>query len=104
MKKKYKIEIKVKVKNIGEFSSLETVQCYLERKKVNAETPTKKLVDFKKLKIAKDKSKKLTLNVCKRDLSEWDINKSKWEIVKGDYVIHVGTSIEDITITEEIKI
>ena len=57
-----------------------------------------------KLKITKNKSKKLTLKVSKRDLSEWDVKKSKWEIAKGDYIIHVGTSVKDISITEEIKI
>ena len=71
---------------------------------MKAEIPKKKLVDFKKLKIAKDKSKKLTLKVSKRDLSEWNVKKSKWEIAKGDYVIHLGTSVRDISIIEEIKI
>ena len=104
LKKEHKLEIKVKLKNIGDFSTSETVQCYLERKKVKAETPIKKLVDFKKLKIAKNKSKKLTLKISKRDLSEWNVKESKWEIMKGDYVIHVGTSVKDISITEEIKI
>ena len=104
LKKKHEIKIKVKLKNIGNFSTFETVQCYLERKAVKADTPKKKLVDFKKLKVTKDKSKKLTLKVSKRDLSEWDVKKSKWEIAKGDYVIHVGTSVRDISITEEIKI
>ena len=103
-KKKHEIKIKVKLKNIGDFSTFETVQCYLERKAVKAEIPKKKLVDFKKLKITKNKSKKLTLKVSKRDLSEWDVKKSKWEITKGDYIIHVGTSVKDISITEEIKI
>ena len=96
--------LKVKLKNIGDFSTFETVQCYLERKAVKAETPKKKLVDFKKLKVAENKSKKLTLKVSKRDLSEWDVKKSKWEITKGDYIIHVGTSVKDISITEELKI
>ena len=104
LKKKHEIKIKVKLKNIGDFSTFETVQCYLERKKVNAEIPAKKLVDFKKLKIEKKKSKELTLKVSKRDISEWDVKKSKWEIAKGDYIIHVGTSIKDISITEELKI
>ena len=104
LKKKHEIKIKVKLKNIGNFSTFETVQCYLERKKAKAEKPSKKLVDFKKLKVTKDKSKKLTLKISKRDLSEWDVKKSKWEITKGDYVIHVGTSVRDISITEEIKI
>ena len=104
LKKKHEIKIKVKLKNIGNFSTFETVQCYLERKTVKADTPKKKLVDFKKLKVTKDKSKKLTLKVSKRDLSEWDVKKSKWEIARGDYVIHVGTSVRDISITEEIKI
>ena len=104
LKKKHEIKIKVKLKNIGNFSTFETVQCYLERKAVKADTPKKKLVDFKKLKVTKDKSKKLTLKVSKRDLSDWDVKKSKWEIARGDYVIHVGTSVRDISITEEIKI
>ena len=104
LKKKHEIKIKVKLKNIGNFSTFETVQCYLERKAVKADTPKKKLVDFKKLKVTKDKSKKLTLKVSKRDLSEWDVKKSKWEIARGDYVIHIGTSVRDISITEEIKI
>ena len=104
LKKKHEIKIKVKLKNIGNFSTFETVQCYLERKAVKADTPKKKLVDFKKLKVTKDKSKKLTLKVSKRDLSEWDVKKSKWEIARGDYVIHVGTSVRDISIAEEIKI
>jgi len=103
-KKKHEIKTKVKLKNIGDFSTFETVQCYLERKTVKAQTPKKKLVDFKKLKIPKNKSKKLTLKVSKRDLSEWDVKKSKWEITKGDYVIHIGTSVKDISIIEEIKI
>jgi len=104
LKKKHEIKIKVKLKNIGDFSTFETVQCYLERKKVKSETPIKKLVDFKKIKIAKNKSRKLTLKVSKRDLSEWDVKKSKWKIMQGDYVIHVGFSVKDISITEEIKI
>tara|TARA_Y100000816_G_scaffold245955_1_gene194078 strand:- start:2984 stop:5419 length:2436 start_codon:yes stop_codon:yes gene_type:complete len=104
LKKKNKIEVKVKLKNIGNFSTFETVQCYLERKKIKADTPKKKLVDFKKLKLKKNNSKKLTLKVCRRDLSEWNEKKSMWEIAKGDYVIHVGTSVSDISITEDIKI
>ena len=103
-KKKYKIKIKVKLKNIGDFSTFETVQCYLERKAVKAGTPKKKLVDFKKLKVTKNKSKTLTLKVSKRDLSEWDVKNSKWEIAKGEYVIHIETNVKDISITEEIKI
>ena len=104
LKKKQKIEIKVKLKNTGDFSASETVQCYLERKKVKANTPLRKLVDFKKLKLKQNKSKKLTLKVCKRDFSEWNVKKSMWEIASGDFVIHVGTSVNDISFTEEIKI
>ena len=104
LKKKHKIEIKVKLKNTGDFSASETVQCYLERKKVKANTPLRKLVDFKKLKLKQNKSKKLTLKVCKRDFSEWNVKKSMWEIASGDFVIHVGTSVNDISFTEEIKI
>ena len=38
------------------------------------------------------------------DFSQWDVKKSKWKVIKGDYVIYVGNSSSEISFTEEIKI
>jgi hypothetical protein len=31
-----------------------------------------------------------------RDVSEWNVNSKTWGIVTGEYMVHVGSSSQDI--------
>ena len=103
-KNRFEVKIRMSLKNIGKFSASETVQCYLGQKKESANQPLKKLVNFKKINLDANKSTTFTLKIDEMDFSQWDVKKSKWKVIKGDYVIYVGNSSSEISFTEEIKI
>ena len=45
-----------------------------------------------------------SLDVAIKDLQSWDLNKNKYVVSPGDYIVHLGTSSKDLLFTEKIKL
>ena len=107
--------IKVKVKNIGNFSGKEVIQIYVSPSQNNKDKPYQSLVAFKKTPIIKpSKSTKMILSFKLRNVARYDEETASYILDKGNYIIRVGNSsgntkiigyvkLKDNVITEELR-
>lgn len=87
------INLKVKVKNIGEFSGKETVQIYLSKRTDNIDNPYQDLVAFKKTKLLdKDEEENLEINFNLCDFSNYLESMNSYILDSGKYIVRVGNS------------
>lgn len=92
-----KVELSVRVKNIGPYNGKEVVQLYLRKPncKLGGESIT--LVAFGKTKLlASGEETELTLSFDLREFAPFDENKSCFVLECGEYGLFLGTSSESI--------
>jgi beta-glucosidase len=90
MGKKDKIDLRVVVKNMGDFDGDEIVQAYVEYP--NGERmPLRELKAFKRIRLAKGKEKIISLQIPVAELQKWDMKERKWKLYEGEYRIVLGS-------------
>ena len=107
--------LKVKVKNIGNFSGKEVIQVYVSPSQNNMDKPYQSLVAFKKSPLIKpSKSTEMILSFKLRNVARYDEKTASYILDKGNYIIRVGNSsnntklfgyikLKDNIITEELE-
>lgn len=83
------IQFSVTVKNVGNYTSDEVVQAYIEYPGVER-MPLKELKAFKKQTVEKGGSSIFTLSIPVADLQKWDMKTHKWKIYNGQYSLCIG--------------
>ncbi len=83
------IQFSVTVKNVGNYTSDEVVQAYIEYPGVER-MPLKELKAFKKQTVEKGGNSTFTLSIPVADLQKWDIKTHKWKIYNGQYSLCIG--------------
>ena len=102
---KDEINIKVKVKNIGNYSGKEIIQIYVSPSQENENKPYQSLVSFKKTKELKPlEEEEMELLFKLRNIARYDIKKAYYILDKGKYIIRVGNSSEDTNIYGYIEL
>ena len=96
---KDEIKIKIKVKNIGNYSGKEVIQVYVSPSQENEVKPYQSLVAFKKTNELKPlKETEIELMFKLRDIARFDEKKACYILDKGQYIIRVGNSSENTNI------
>ncbi|GEA61199.1 glycoside hydrolase family 3 N-terminal domain-containing protein [Vibrio comitans] len=85
--------VSVEVKNLGEKSALETVQCYIRRKVATTTRPLRELKAFDKIQLAPGESKLIEFKLTPELLSYYGID-SCFSNDEGDVEVYVGGSSE----------
>lgn len=109
-----KIEVTLRVRNIGSMAGKEVLQCYYSAPSYDQGAklgkPLKELCAFKKTKLLNpDEAEILTLSFDVKDMASYDDtgvtgNKSCWVLEKGIYVIHISTNgIDYIEVTKHFQ-
>ncbi len=109
-----KIEITLKVTNIGDMAGKEVLQCYYSAPSYNQKAklgkPLKELCAFKKTDLLGiGESQTVTLSFDVKDMASYDDtgvtgNKSCWVLEKGIYVIHISTNgVDFIEVTKHFQ-
>jgi Beta-glucosidase-related glycosidases len=83
------IQFSVTVKNVGNYTSDEVVQAYIEYPGMER-MPLKELKAFKKQTVEKGESSTFTLSIPVADLQKWDLKTHKWKIYNGQYSLCIG--------------
>ncbi|MTK54636.1 MAG: glycosyl hydrolase [Paludibacter sp.] len=83
------IQFSVTVKNVGNYTSDEVLQAYIEYPGVER-MPLKELKAFKKQTVEKGGSSTFTLSIPVADLQKWDLKTHKWKIYNGQYSLCIG--------------
>ena len=84
------LQCSVELSNTGKWTGEEVVQVYVSRENTPVYTyPLKKLVAFKKVKLAPGEKKRVEFNIPPRELSVWE--NGNWRILTGKYTLFIGS-------------
>ena len=90
-----KVKLSFDISNNGKYDGWEIAQCYVSDVVASMARPIKELKAFSKIFIKKDEKKNICLELSKDDLSFYD-NRGNWIFEKGDFVIEIGKSCNDV--------
>ena len=91
------IKISCKVKNTGDFTGKEVIQVYVGKKTSKVKRALKELKGFKKISVLKGGFEKIEIKIAINKLAFYDEKISDWNVEKGDYIIYVGNSSDNIS-------
>ena len=93
------VTVGVFVKNDGEISGEEIVQCYYRRRTAKRVGPVKKLVAYEKLLLHPGEEKKVVFELKKEEMGYYDMEMN-FVTDLTDMLFYVGTNSEDVLETE----
>lgn len=99
-----KIYLSVNVKNTGKMKGDEVVQLYVRDEHSNLVTPIKELEGFKRITLNPGETKKVHFVLSTSQLAFYHNNLKQWVVNPGMYKIMIGSSSDDIKVTNELKI
>ena len=90
------------ITNIGEIEGAEISQVYVEDLESSVHRPNKELKGFNKISLLPGETKRVELSLDNRAFAFYDVNKNKWNVEKGEFNIMIGSSVEDIRLSQKI--
>jgi beta-glucosidase len=100
----FSVSCKFEVQNVGDISGLEIAQCYVSFAEAQGDEPCKTLQGFVKEEIGANQIQKIEIMLEARNFSYWSVETNTWQIRKGSYGIHIGSSAENIRLEASINL
>lgn len=97
-----KLKISLIVENTGKYDGAEIVQVYINDPVSTVTKPIKELKAFKKVFVKSSESECVEMNIPMEELGYYNIMLHKWVTEPGTYNILIGSSSQDIRITESV--
>jgi beta-glucosidase len=91
------------VKNTGRYDGDEVVQVYIQYPQGDR-LPLRELKAFRRNHIPQQASADQTFNIPVKDLQKWNLQKNKWETIKGTYKVIVGGHSRDEKLVATFKV
>lgn len=98
------VKVTVRVKNTGPQAGKEIVQLYIKAQESSVIRPEKELKGFAKVALAPGEEQTVTFTLDKRAFACFSVEQKDWWVESGDFVIMVGSSVQDIHLTETIRV
>ncbi len=99
------IDINLNVRNIGKVEGKEVVQVYVSKIDSKIDRPINELKTFQKTSLLNPNSvDNISLHINYEDLRYWDEDSNSWKLEEGEYLINIGNSSRNISLSEMIKI
>ena len=92
----------IAIKNNGVMDAAEVAQVYIQYPPIDR-MPLKELKSFKRINILKGETQVLQFYIPVNELRKWDLDKKEWKFYPGEYRMMVGSSSQDIRLSEAIK-
>lgn len=101
--KREKIEVSLKVKNVGYIKGDKVTQVYLADEVASLEPWEKKLTGFKRISLAPEEEKRIEFRITPKDLSF--VNRDLERVVEaGKFEVMIGNSSEDIVLKDSFLV
>jgi beta-glucosidase len=98
------VEVTVDVHNTGAVDAKEVVQLYVQYPDSGSDNrPVKNLRGFEKVHVKAGGKSKVTISVTNKDLAIWNTDRQGWEILKGEYTLHVGSSSRKLPLNAKLN-
>jgi len=98
------VEVTFKITNTGNRQGKEIAQIYISDEISSVKRPKLELKGFTKISLEKGESKEVKIKLDKRALAFYSVDKKSWIIEKGNFNVFVGSSVEDIRLSNEIMV
>jgi len=98
------VSVSFDVTNTGSVAGAEVAQLYVSDPSAKVSRPERELKGFEKVRLAPGETKHVTINLDARAFSYWDATAHKWTIDPGKFVIRVGDSSENTSLSAELTI
>jgi beta-glucosidase len=98
------INIALQVKNGSTVPGTEIVQIYVSPPGSPIARPIHELKAFARVELKPGEAREIHLVVHQIDLGFWDVKKSEWSVVAGDYLVAAGGSSRDIKLTAHLRL
>lgn len=98
------VTVTLKVRNNGTVAGKEAVQVYVRDVESSTFRPEKELKGFAKVDLQPGEEKTVTIELDRRAFAFYDVGQKDWMVEAGDFEILVGTSSQDIRLTDTIQI
>jgi len=92
------------LENNGDMDGSEVIQVYIGKPKSKVERATKELKGFYKTFVKKGEKNNVTIDIPISSLAYYEESISDWKIEKGDYLIYVGNSSQNINKQTKINV
>ncbi|WP_335991211.1 family 78 glycoside hydrolase catalytic domain [Glycomyces sp. MUSA5-2] len=96
--------VRVTVRNTGAAAGADVVQVYVAPAESPVRRPIRELGAFAKVRLEPGESTEVELRLGRRAFAFWDVRKSDWRVVPGDYGIELGRSSGDIADRAELPL
>ncbi len=97
------LKVTFTVTNTGKRAGAEVAQVYVSLPPDSGEPP-KRLVAWQRIPLAPGASKTVSLAIDSQYLSIFNVGKESWELVPGEYRVHVGGSSRSTPLSETVHI
>ncbi len=91
------LKLSATVKNTGSRDGKEVVEVYVGKKDSRVERAPKELKGFSKVEVPAGAQKQVSISIPVKSLAFFDEAAQNWEVEKGDYVLYVGNSSDNIS-------
>lgn len=98
------LSVTLNVKNTGKLKGSEVVQLYIKDLQSSIDRPEKELKGFKKISLEPGEEKTIEMTIDKKALSFFDPKIKEWVAENGEFEIMVGSSSQDIKLTEKFTL
>lgn len=98
------VEASCTVTNTGVRAGAETVQLYIEPRGREAFGEVRRLVAFKKTRLAPGESARVIMRIDERAFRFWDVREHRWRIDEGNYSVLFCASSRDVRLTCNIAL
>ena len=99
------IDVNLNVQNIGQVEGKEVVQVYVSKIDSKIDRPINELKTFQKTSLLNPNSAdNISLHINYEDLRYWDEDSNSWKLEEGEYLINIGNSSRNISLSQVIKI
>lgn len=97
------LEVSLDVENVGEYEGDEVIQLYLQDHFASMIRPVKELAGFRRVHLGVGEKKTIIFTLKASQTAFLD-REMKWKIEKGDIEVQVGSSSEDIRLSDKFTI
>jgi beta-glucosidase len=98
------LTVTLDIKNTGPVAGKEVVQLYVSEKVCSMPRPVKELKAFSKVELATGESKTVTMKLGKSAFSYYDPSIHDWKAEPGEFEILVGSSLQDIRLSDTVAL
>lgn len=104
VKDKEKVDCSLTLRNTGNYDGSEVVQIYIRPLNPSINRPSHELKAFRKIFLKKGEAQQIKFTLDDMSFSYYDVTRGDWKKDLCDYVVEVGSSSENIILSQQISL